>query len=312
MKRLFAAFVALACILTFVGCTKNDSPSSSIISEPQIQSDIKRYFSENLEYTLKDLRVVKEDDKSFTVVSTLGSEYNIDDFIPYVEQMIHISEEAAEKFNVTFSCINPTMYIEDSAWIGWSNDSLNFYDQDHYLVEDVTLDMLKNEVEKYKIQNGYGNLAQEPSESFPTMSYNEMKYEIEHYLDNHNDLSKIYGNVTVRKNNGKLEFEITLQAYETYTFAAVTCAATDIVRTLVEDNGIEEYRLWVHSPSDANYTIHWISFNLEIGVIDDKGPNGRYNENIMLDAMLKHYGYEDFQGSFSDFLNGQSGSSADS
>lgn len=311
MKKSFVFCVTAACLLTFAGCAKNDIPVSGIVSEPQIQSDIKGYFKSNSDYTLKDIRVVEENDGSYTVIIALGAEYSIDDFVPYVEQMVHISEDAVTKFNVTFSCVNPTLYTGDNAWVGWNNNSLNFYDQDKYLVEDVSLDMLKTETEKYKIKNGYDNSAQESSLASPAMSYNEMKFKIEQYLNKYNDTSKMYDGVTVGMNNGKVEFNITLQAYETYTFAAVTSAATDIVRTIVEDNSIEEYRLWVHSPSDAIHTISWISFNLDAGLLNDKGYNSDFNDMIKLSTMLERYSYEDYEGSLSDFLNSQSENSED-
>lgn len=309
MKKAKVITAILVCAM-FAGCgtAPASSPvdvSSTAISEPQIITDLKNYFKSNSDYTLNDIRVVEEEGGSYSVTIALGMEYSIDDFVPYVEQMIHISEDAATKFNVAFSRINPALYTGDNAWIGWSNDTLNFYNQDNYLVENVPLEMLKNETEKYKVENGYGDSTQESSPSSLAMSYNEMKFEIEQYLNKHNDTSKMYDSVTVGMNVDKLEFNITLQAYETYTFAAVTSAATDIVRTLVEDNEIEEYRLWVHSPSDAVHTISWISFNLDVGLIDDNGYNGRYNETIKLDSMLKHYGYEDYVGNLSDFLNNQ-------
>lgn len=127
--------------------------------------------------------------------------------------------------------------------------------------------------------------------------YEKMQSEIVLHLNRHNDTSSAFDSVTVEQNNGKVEFNILLEAYETYTFASVTSAATDIVRELVEEYGVDEYRLWVHSPPDAAYTISWISFNLDAGTIDDKGSGGRYNETIKLDLMLKHYGYEDYEGS---------------
>ncbi len=307
MKRLFA-FCAALFLLTASGCAKNDIPVSGVISEPQIQSDLKNYLKSNLDYTPEDIRVVKEDDGSYIVVTSLGSEYSIDDFVPFAEQMVKLSEAAAANFNVTISCVNPTLYTGDNAWIGWSNDSLRFYDQDKYLVENVYFDMLKDEVEKYKIKHGYADSGQELVSASQTMSYSEMKSEIEQYLNNHNDITKMYDSITVGMSNGKVEFNITLPSYETYTFAAVTSAATEIVRTIVEDNDIEEYRLWVHSPSGTSYTISWISFNLDTGLLSDKGYDGDYDEMVKLDFMLERYGYEDYEGSLSDYLNSQSAS----
>lgn len=135
--------------------------------------------------------------------------------------------------------------------------------------------------------------------------YEKMRDEIIVHLSNHNDVSKMFDSVSVEWNNGKVEFNVTLEAYETYTFAAVTSATTDIVRKLVKEYDIEAYRLWVHSPSDAKYTISWISFNLDAGTINDNGYNGKYSDTIRLDAMLKHYGYEDYEGNLSDFLKNQ-------
>ena len=160
---------------------------------------------------------------------------------------------------------------------------------------------------KDKEINSKPSFANSTTVAQPTVpsKYEEMQAEIVLYLDKHNDISKMYDSVKVGMNNGKVEFNITLQAYETYTFAAVTNAATDIVRTLVKDNGIDEYRLWVHSPSEANHTISWISFNLTAGLLNDKGYDGEFDEMVKLDFMLERYGYKDYEGSLSDFLNSQ-------
>ena len=292
MKKVIAFCTVALSILFFSGCSLADVPDKTS-SESQISSDIRGYFIDNLDYTPKDLRIVEEDNGTFFVGATLGTEYSIDDFVSYAEQMIQISESAETKFKINFSSINPSLYTGDNAWIGWSNDSLNFYDQDKYLVKNVSLNMLKNEVEKYKTKNGYSNSEQESSLTSPTLSYNEMKFEIEQYLSKHNDTSKMYKNVEVKYNIEKVRFNIEVQSYETYTFASIVNAATTAVEKIVNENNIEDYCLWVYSPTDAKYKVSWISFNLKSGILDDKGYTDDYNETIRLEKMLKRYGYED-------------------
>lgn len=132
--------------------------------------------------------------------------------------------------------------------------------------------------------------------------YEKMENEIELYLLRHNDTSKVYDSVEVTDSTSGTQFRITLEAYETYTFAAVTSAATDIIRELIDEYEIEEYELWVRSPIDAKYTISWISTDLDVGVVTDNGYNGKYNETCTLDYMLTHYDYEDYEGKLIDFL----------
>lgn len=133
--------------------------------------------------------------------------------------------------------------------------------------------------------------------------YEEMRSEIVLYLDKHNDTSKMYKNVEVKYDIEKVRFNIEVQSYETYTFASIVNAATTAVEKIVDENDIEDYCLWVYSPTDAKYKLSWISFNLKSGILDDKGYTEDYNETIRLEKMLKRYGYEDYEGSLSDFLN---------
>lgn len=133
--------------------------------------------------------------------------------------------------------------------------------------------------------------------------YEEMRSEIVLYLDKHNDTSKMYKNVEVKYDIEKVRFNIEVQSYETYTFASIVNAATTAVEKIVDENDIEDYCLWVYSPTDAKYKLSWISFNLKSGILDDKGYTEDYNETIRLEKMLKRYGYEDYEGSLSDFIN---------
>lgn len=158
-------------------------------------------------------------------------------------------------------------------------------------------------------QSKYDSLSDASSSSVSSIStvheptrYEKMKTEIELYLLRHNDTSKVYDSVEVTSGTSGTQFHITLEAYETYTFAAVTSAATDIIRELIDEYEIEEYELWVTSPTDAKYTISWISTDLDVGVVTDNGYKGKYNETCTLDYMLAHYDYEDYEGKLIDFL----------
>lgn len=166
----FCAVICLFCIITVAGCAKNDVNDTGKDSETLIQTEIKNFFKNNLKYALKDIRIVEESDGSFTVVTTLSTEYKIDDFALYAEQVTKVSELASTEFNLTFSRINPTLYTDTNSWIGWSNDSLNFYDQDKYIIKNVSLDMLKNEVEKYKKANSAMFAGETASDTVPSLT----------------------------------------------------------------------------------------------------------------------------------------------
>lgn len=165
MKKRIAAAVLTCVMLTGCGnAPENGSTgaNSAVVSEPQIITDLKDYFKTNSKYTLKDIRVVDEGG-SYTVVTAIGAECDIDDFLPYVKQIVKISNEASAKYGITFTCINPTMYTDEKKWIGWSSNTEQFYNQDRFLADNVTLDKLKGAIERYKESLGYTSSVSETS-----------------------------------------------------------------------------------------------------------------------------------------------------
>lgn len=153
-------------------------------------------------------------------------------------------------------------------------------------------------------ENDHNSKSRPSSKSSSTSEpswFDIMRNKIYLYLYEHNEISKHFKAVTIEGGEHGVHFNVTLDAYETYTFAAVTSATVDIVGKLVAEEDIKEFQIQVSSPLDAKYFVSWKATDLNGGILADNGPDGRTGY-YTLEKMLENYGYEDFEGKLEDFL----------
>lgn len=288
MKKILASFSVIITILTFAGCS--NISNVNVNSGTQMSVNISNYFKENLEYTLKDLRVVEEEDGSFTVVSTLGTEYSIDDFVSYAERMVQISESAAKELDVTFFRINPTLYTGENTWIGWGNKSFTFYDHDKYLVENVSLQKLKDEVENYKNKMGYATSDDNIFESPSSRREKNEKFEkaLYYFLQGRSVLTQLCSEVHVYTDSGTTIY-INLVSYESYSFAAIVTESVAFIKENALEYTIRNPQLVVTTPS-AKYMAVWKSEDLNLGYLVDTHKD--FSAKVSLEELQELYGYE--------------------
>lgn len=141
-----------------------------------------------------------------------------------------------------------------------------------------------------------------PSSSEPNF-YDEMKNDLYLYLKNHNDVTQNFDEIVIERGKNGIHFKVYIPAYETYTFAAVTCATVDAVREIVKKQELEEFEITVSSPIlDAKYFVMWNATKFEAGILTERGPKGDDSDYYTLSKMLSKYGYEDFEGKLSDHV----------
>lgn len=143
MKKT-AILPALLSILILSGCagTGGQEPPESATDT------ISAYIKENLGYELEDLRVVEEDTGGYYISAALGQGYDISEFPEFAEELSQVVSNAEKDFSFSADVVNPSIYTGEDAWIGWSSDQGNLYNQDGYISEGVTLDELGSEIEK--------------------------------------------------------------------------------------------------------------------------------------------------------------------
>lgn len=142
----------------------------------------------------------------------------------------------------------------------------------------------------------------ESSSSEPNF-YDEMENDLYLYLKNHNDVTQNFDEIVIERGKNGIHFKVYIPAYETYTFAAVTCATVDAVREIVKKQELEEFEITVSSPIlDAKYFVMWNATKSEAGILTERGPEGGVSDYYTLSKMLSKYGYEDYEGKLSDHV----------
>lgn len=144
--------------------------------------------------------------------------------------------------------------------------------------------------------------ASAPSSSEPNF-YDEMKNDLYLYLKNHNDITQNFDDIVIERGKNGFHFKVYIPSYETYTFAAVTCATVDAVREIVKKQELDEFEITVNSPIlDTKYFIMWNATKFEGGILTERGPQGSFSDYYTLSKMLSKYGYEDFEGKLSNHV----------
>lgn len=150
-KRTYIIFLTIALILlSFLnGCSTgtNENEQSKV-------EELKTYLTDHLNYQLKDLRVVLDTEvEKYVVVATLGTDYGLEDFVPFAEDLVDTCKTIEEQYGISIAYINPVLYTSENTWIGWSNDSGSFYNQDKFLAENVSIEELGAKIEKLQQSN---------------------------------------------------------------------------------------------------------------------------------------------------------------
>lgn len=153
MKKIEILFLCILFTIFSSGCSKNDITDLSNTSSNA--EEIKSYIIDNMDYELNDLKVFfEEETKDYSITGVLGTEYNvITDLAPFTEQLIKVSELATEEHGSTIHNVSAAIYTGENTWFGWGNsDSIgSFYNQDKFISEDVPLENLQSEINKFML-----------------------------------------------------------------------------------------------------------------------------------------------------------------
>lgn len=168
MKRLICVIISIGILLVACGEEKsiNVNEENNIESKKQednVTTDIKNYMNSNVGYDC-DLKVVKEDNESYAITACLPMSYALEELVPFAQKLMELSKTVEEKYNISIKYINPAIYMSEDTWIGWSNNTGNFYDQDEFISKNVSLEELENEVKKYKNKNKKIDKEESPEE----------------------------------------------------------------------------------------------------------------------------------------------------
>jgi|GEM_PF-2862267 hypothetical protein len=278
MKKVVLWFCILAMTLVLAGC---ESDSEKAISK------IKKYFTDNVNYTLEDIRVIDEGKDGFAVIYSIAEPYTYDDFSPFVKQLVDTQVNFEKEEDINISYVNPTLRTGNNSWIGWSNKSFIFYDQDSYAVEKVPYDKIDKAVNDYKIHIGISK--PDTNESAQDSQLIQLQSSLYDYLKSA-DATTALTNFVQISDYGWITVYIEMESYDSYAFAAIISEATDYLKAHAESYGIEDYSLSVSSPTDAKYKARWISDDLKNGYLTDTSYN--YNTKTSLAELKELYGYE--------------------
>lgn len=79
-----------------LGITSCENKSEETITK------IKEYFTDNVTYTLDDIRVVDDGEEGFAVVYSISEPYSYDDFAPFVRQLVDTQVNFEKKKGLTY------------------------------------------------------------------------------------------------------------------------------------------------------------------------------------------------------------------
>jgi len=278
LKKIFVFFGSVVMILGITSC---ENKSEETITK------IKEYFTDNVTYTLDDIRVVDDGEEGFAVVYSISEPYSYDDFAPFVRQLVDTQVNFEKEEGINISYVNPTLRTGDNSWIGWSNNSFIFYDQDSYTVEKVAYDKIDNAVNDYKIHIGISG--PDANESSQDSQLTQLQISLYNHLQSADSTTALTSYVQV-SNYGWITVYIEMESYDAYAFAAIVSESTRYLKKHAESYGLQDYTLSVSSPADVKYKASWVSDDLENGYLVDTQKN--YNTKTSLSELKEMYGYE--------------------
>lgn len=169
MKKLIC--VILVGIL-FTGCVNKEN--SVINSEENIEdkveeeklfNDIKNYISSNINYELYELKIEEYAGKAeeYNIIATLGTNYSLDDFIPFTKKLVEISNNIPSKFEIPIKDLFLSINMNENEQFTWTS-SKYLYNKDELIAKNVSLEDLENEIKKYKNKNKKIDKEESPEE----------------------------------------------------------------------------------------------------------------------------------------------------
>lgn len=143
MKKKHLLLIAAAGLLAFsaAACTASntDTPADKSLSE---QEDPERnalydYITDNLGYTVADLRVVNEDDGYHVVINVAGTPDQLQELC---QQAVDLLEKYADDNDISISVINPVILTSGDVAFGWSTNGTLYSTNKYPIAENVSLE----------------------------------------------------------------------------------------------------------------------------------------------------------------------------
>ena len=258
MKKVVLLALVTVLVLMLVGCSDG------------IDEYIKTYITDNIGYELGDLRVVKEDDSRFTIIATLKNNTSLEEFVPFTEKMISVSEEAANNKNVFINYVNTIIYLIDNDYydyIGWSSRNGALYASNGGRVENIALENIDEEIE-----NMFKRREDANKSVAAHLNFDKIKPAIQNYIIENTEFPISYVDIFEGNNwkltinvgiNGKEENDAIIERFEIFVEQVMNA----ISETAQENEAFIGLVLISISDKDDMAIVSWITENCEIGLL---------------------------------------------
>ena len=139
-----------------------------------------------------------------------------------------------------------------------------------------------------------GQTAERVSDTSPAVTSkslsrtDEIKTKLENSLKSH-ALTDYCEFVQVIDKSSSISVGISMQWYESYSFIAAICVATDCLNEIKSDYGIEDISMMLFTP-DAKYQATWSTVDLNKGKLSDTQKG--FDDYYTLEKAKELYGYE--------------------